>query len=103
MTTYKEVNGTSYHIETDIEVINVLERVRQNNTRVTIDYGDIKTGKSWGEVNDITGYVGRSNGKNKVPILLYNTRSNWGGGILDHCIIGIYTSKGKKKIYSLKK
>jgi len=100
---YKEVNGTSYNINTNDVVIRILEDCRVNRTRIVLDYGDIKTGESWGEVCDITGYVGRSAGTKKVPILVYNSSSFGGGEILTHCIIGIKTSKGKRVLYNLKK
>ena len=101
MKKYKEVNGTSYHIETPDRVIDVLERVKANGTRIVIDYGDVKTGASWGEVHDVTGTIGRSTGFVKIPILLHNSRSTGGLGILDHCILGIRESAGKRVLYSL--
>lgn len=100
MNKYKEINGTSYHIETSNEVIEVLETCKANKTRIVLDYGDIKTGVSWGEVYDITGTLGRSTGSVKIPILLHNSRSIGGGAILDQCIIGIKESKGGKILYS---
>ncbi len=102
MREYQIVNGTSYDARTKQEVIDVLETARKNNTRIILDYGDVKTGSSWNETYDITGTLGRSTGKNKISILLYNKRSIGGGAILDHCIIGIKTSKGKKTLYSFK-
>lgn len=99
---YKETeNGTFYHEETPDEVVEVLERARENRTRLTLDYGDVKTGKTWGEENDIHGYIGRSTGRIKIPLLIYNTGSTGGGAILDHCIIGIYTSKGKRNLFNI--
>lgn len=103
MEKYKVVNGTSYHIDTNDEIIDVLEKVRQIRTRIILDYGDIKTGRSWGDRYDITGYVGRSTGYSKIPLLIHNTRSMGGGGILTHCIIGIKTSKGKIPLYKWNK
>ena len=99
MKQYKVVNGTSYHKDTSDKVINVLERARLNRTRIILDYGDVKTGTSWGEVHDTTGYIGRSTGSVQIPILIFNTRCFGGGAILDHCIIGIKESKGKKVLY----
>jgi len=91
---YKIVDGTSYHVDTSPAVINALEYVRANNIRITIDYGDTKTGQSWHEEHDITGYVGRSTGQNKIPLLIYNKRSFGGGSILTHCILSIrYANK----------
>jgi len=100
---YKVVNGTSYHLETPKEVIDVLEACMKSRIRIVIDYGNVKTGESWGEVHDVMGYIGRSTGNVKIPILVYNTRSTGGGGILDHCILSIKESKGKKVLYQLKK
>lgn len=102
MKEYKEVNGTSYSKDTSDKVIEVLERARANRTRITLDYGDVVTGKSWEECYDITGYVGRSTGSIKIPILVFNTRSMGGGSILDNRIIKITESKyGGRVLYKL--
>lgn len=99
--TVKDINGTEYDAKTPDRVISILERYRQNKSlgRIELDYGDTETGRSWGEVYDITGYVGRSTGKYKVPLLIYNSRSIGGGSILDHCIIRIREARGKKVLY----
>ena len=91
---YKVVNGTSYNAETPDKIIEILERARQNNTRILLDYGNVETGQSWGEVYDIRGYVGRSTGEIKIPLLIYNQRSLGGEGILTSCIVKIVESKG---------
>ena len=96
---YQVVNGTYYDARTNKEVINVLEQARTNRTRIVVDYGDVETG-SWQEEFDVTGYVGRSfGGKYNVPLLVHNARSMGGGAMLDHCIVKISTSKGKKVLY----
>ena len=97
---YKVINGTFYNVKTSDKVINVLESCKRNNTRIILDYGDTETGISWGEDYDIIGTIGRSTGSIKVPLLIYNARSRGGGVILDHCIIGISESKGKRVLYS---
>ena len=102
MKEYKIVNGTYYSVDTPNEVVSVLETSRIDGTRIVLDYGDTKTGISWGDVHDITGTVGRSTGDVKIPLLIYNSRSMGGGSILDHCIISIKTSKGKNSLYKLK-
>lgn len=96
---YKVVNGTYYDERTNDRVIDTLENCRRNNTRIVLDYGDTKTGKSWGDRYGITGRIGRSIGPIKIPILLYNRRSMGGGSILDHCIIGIKESNGGRVLY----
>ncbi len=98
---YQLVNGTAYHKETPRAVVDALEHARANSYRIIVDYGDVKTGKSWGEVYDIAGYVGRSGGSIKIPLLVHNSRSLGGGGLLDHCILSIRTARGKKLLYSI--
>lgn len=99
-TKYKVINGTSYHVQTSQDVINVLESVRVNpRKRIRIYYGDVATGKCWNEEHDIFGYVGRSTGAIKIPLLVANSRSYGGGGLLDHCIIKIKESKGNMVLY----
>lgn len=101
-TVYKlTYHGTAFHVETPDEVMNILENARITGQRLTLDYGNPQTGKSWQEINDITGYIGRSTGDIKIPLLVHNSRSIGGGAILDNCVIGIYTSKGKKPLYKL--
>ena len=88
-------------METPVELCNLLNRLRDNRTRIVVDYGDVKTGKSWGEVYDITGYVGRSTGGIKIPLLIHNSRSHGGGALFDDCILSIKTSAGKRTLYQL--
>jgi len=86
---HKVFNGTYYHKDTSDRIINALEDAMKNNTRITVDYGDVKTGKSWEEDHNITGYVGRSTGKFKIPLLIHNSRSMGGVSLLDHYILSI--------------
>lgn len=71
--------------------------------RIRVWYGDIKTGLSWNEEHDIMGYIGRSTGTDKIPLLVNNKRSFGGGGLLDHCIIRIDDIKAKKTLYKHEK
>jgi hypothetical protein len=96
---YKVVNGTYFDPETTDEVIRVLERVRQNGTRIRLYLGDTETGRSWLEEWDIEGRIGRSLGPIKIPILLHNARSLGGGGILTACIIRIKETSGGRVLY----
>lgn len=95
----KTTNGTTYHEETPDEVIRVLENARQNRTRLHISLGDQQTGRDWLEEFETHGYVGRSMGPIKVPLLISNTRSLGGGAILDHCIVRIRTSAGGRVLW----
>lgn len=90
----KTVNGTSYHDDTPEECIKALESARKLGFRIHLDYGCTKTGRSWNEQYEVAGYIGRSLGPQKVPLLIYNKRSIGGGAILDHCILSIrYANK----------
>lgn len=97
--TYKIINDTAYHVNTCDEVVKVLEDCRKNRTRIRLDYGDVITGVTWGDVHDITGYIGRSTGDIKILLLVHNKRSYGGGCVLDQCIIGIQESAGGKILY----
>ena len=99
MEKFNVVNGTSYHKDTSIEVIKVLELISRDNLRVKLHYGDTKTGVDWNDEYDVTGYIGRSTGSIKIPLLIHNKSSISGGGILDHCLIKIKLSKGGKVLY----
>jgi hypothetical protein len=100
-TKYKTVNETSYTINTNDKVIEVLERCKSNRKRIIVDYGNVETKESWNEVYDVTGYVGRSTGDIKIPLLVYNRRSIGGGSISTDCILSIKESKGKRVLFSL--
>lgn len=99
MKTYKHINGTSFDERTPDEVIRVLESARQNRTRLHISLGDTASGRDWLEEFETHGYVGRSMGPVKVPLLVANTRSLGGGSILAHCIVRIRTSAGGRILW----
>lgn len=93
MDMYKVVNGTSYHKETPDKVVDILERARQNKTRIRVFYGSVEFGSDWLEENDTIGTVERSTGTIKVPLLVRNSRGIGGGSILDNCIVKITIDK----------
>jgi len=90
----------AYNEKTSQKVIDALEHCRKNNIRIKLYYGDIETGMDWHEENGVIGYIRLSRGFDaRFPILVYNARSMGGGVIIDHCIIRITTSSGKKELY----
>ncbi len=92
--TYQIVNGTAYHADTPPQVIDILEKCLHSRRqyRFRIWDGDRNTGRAWGDIE--TGYIERSTGPIKIPILISNTRSLGGPGLLDHCIVKIeYANK----------
>ena len=95
--TFVEYNGTFYHEQTDEKVVQVLDRfMHDRDTRLRFCFGDADSGKDWEKELDITGYIGRSTGDIKIPILISNKRSSGGGAILDHCIVKIEYANKKK-------
>lgn len=104
MKKYKIVNGTSYDERTPDDVIAVLENARQNRTRLHVSLGETdndrgQVGRDWLEEFETHGYVGRSMGPIKVPLLIANRRSTGGGAILDHCVVRIRESAGGRVLY----
>lgn len=92
------VNGTTYGGQTPKEVIKILDEFhrsahRHPGARLRLTYGDPDTGHAWGGEPD-TGYIGRSTGTVKIPLVIHNRRSMGGGGVLDHCIVRIELAAG---------
>jgi len=81
------------------KVKTVLTECYNNQCRVRVWYGDIDTGVSWLDEYDVVGTIGRSTGQQKIPLLIKNSRSSGGGGILCHCIIRIDVISSKCTIY----
>jgi hypothetical protein len=87
------------HDETNGLVAAALYSAFQRKVRVRIWYGSIETGHAWLEEFDVSGRIGISMGPHRIPILLSNSRSIGGGGILDHCIVKIQETKSKRVLY----
>ena len=110
---YSKVDGTFYTLSRQLkdskikenfnrpELWKVLENCRKEKTRVRVWYGDIKTGKAWNEEYNVTGYISRSTGKIKVPLLINNTRSVGGIGLLDSAIIRVDEIATKRTLYKV--
>jgi hypothetical protein len=96
--TFKVLNDTCYCTKTKNEVIEILEEARLKRIRIRFEYGG-EDGQSWGDIYGVRGYVGRSTGRAKIPIILYSVKSRGGSAILDHCIIKIVRLGDKKVLY----
>lgn len=112
---YRERYGTHWDVRTPDEVIAVLETARQNRTRLHISLGytehdavdwenslsDEKkaVGLDWLEEFQSYGYIGRSTGSVKIPLIVHNERSSHSGALLDHCIVRIRTSRGGRVLW----
>ena len=92
---YKVFNGTAYNKNTSDEVIKVLDKYLQGyrDQRIRLFYGDAKTGRDWNEEYDVIGYLGRSTGRFKIPLLIAKSHSSGGPAILDNCIVKITVDK----------
>lgn len=88
-----------FNNETSDKVKECLEHCYNSKLRIRIWYGDTKTGLSWLEEYDTMGTIGRSTGQQKIPLLIKNSRSSGGGGILCHCIIRIDVIGSRRTIY----
>mgnify|MGYP003441843095 CR=1 FL=1 len=79
------------------QVMLVLEGAYMAKSRIRVWYGDKLSGTAWAEENDVLGYVGRSTGQVKIPLLVHNSRSIGGDGILQDCIVRIdsVTNRGQ--------
>lgn len=92
------IDGTTYHDKTPLRLGELLERARRGGWRLKLCYGytedheNGKAGQDWSERYGVTGYVGRSMGPEKVPLLLHNSLSVGGGAILDHYIVRVMFS-----------
>ena len=90
-----------YNSKTPDKLCRKLDYLFIKRTRIILNYGNVDTGESWGEIHDITGTIGRSTGVIKIPLLIYNSASYGGGAINDSNIIEIKESAGKKVMYSV--
>lgn len=99
MDRYFEYKGVYFLKGTPLKLCDFLITAKENNTRVVLDFGDIKTNESWGEMFDTTGRIGKSTGDKPVLILLHNSRSTGGGMILTDAIISVKSSIGKVELY----
>ena len=96
---YYEKDGISFMKSTKEECANVLNEAFKNKRRIRLFFGNKKTGEDWCERFDIMGYIGRSNGTHKVPLLLYRKNSSGGFAILTDSILKIVDTKTKKVLY----
>jgi hypothetical protein len=78
-----------YNPETLEKVKQILESRLHNGSRLRLFFGDNKTGKDWEEEWGVMGYIGKSTGWKPILLLVNNSRSMGGAGILTHCIVKI--------------
>ncbi len=69
--------------------------------RLRVWYGDRKTGESWFEDFETTGYIGRSRGDFKVPLIISNSRSWCGGALSVGSVIRVDDIKARKTLWKV--
>lgn len=98
MKTTIKYNGVHFAENTPEKVMQICSNANRKN-RFRFWYGDNNTGKSWNEENDVCGYIGRSTGIKKIPLLITKVNSYGGGGLLTDCIVKIIEIRTKKVVY----
>ena len=83
------MNTTSFNTNTPQKVREILEWARENRKRIRVYYGDKVTGRDWCGAHNMIGYIGRSCGQVKVPLLMCNRNSCYGPAVMDDCIVKI--------------
>lgn len=89
----------TFNNETSDKIKECIEYCYNSKLRIRIWYGDTKTGVSWLDEYDMVGTIERSTGQQKIPLLIKNSRSLGGSGILCHCIIRIDVISSRRTIY----
>ncbi len=90
----EEQDGLWFDKRTPEAVRKLLLAACRSGARIRVYYGDVDTGRCWGDEHDTIGTVGRSMGPVRIPLLLHSSRSMGGGGILDGAIVGLQTGPG---------
>ena len=94
MNDYKIVNGIYFKKDTNDDVCNILAKYcGDKKQRVRVFYGNTDTGKDWLEVYNTIGYIGKSCGNIKIPLMLSKRDSAGGSPILDDYIVKITINK----------
>ena len=81
-------SGTCYYADTPEPVVELLEQLRHSRRKIRLYYGDPATGQSWLDEHDVIGWIGRSTGTIKVPLLI-EPGDIGGPALLDHCIVRV--------------
>lgn len=87
-------DGTSWSDRTPDDLIEVLRVARNKKSKLHFSYGFTDeegkpAGRNWLEEFDCTGYIGRSNGEVKIPLVLKSKSSGEGCGLLSSSIVRV--------------
>ena len=73
--TYNVMENMWFNTNTPIKVMETLVDANKHYRRIRVFYGDVNTGKDWCETFDTIGYIGKSTGQIKIPLLVKNSNS----------------------------
>lgn len=90
--------GTYFDPGTPTQVREILERYRLNGSPLRLFFGDDVTGRDWLEEHDVYGYIRRSMGPLKVP-LLTGRLSGGGSAILTANVVRILDGRTLTELY----
>lgn len=94
-----EFNGFWFGENTPNEVKNIIvSNYNGRKNRLRFWFGN-ENGESWGEENDICGYIGMSSGSKKIPLLISRINSFGGGALMDECVVKIVDIKTNCVLY----
>lgn len=91
-------SGTYYKAGTPDAVRTVLESARVSERRIRLFYGDPST-PDWMEESDVIGYVFRTTGPLRIPIILRTRNAGGGPPILDTSIQRIICTRTHRELY----
>jgi hypothetical protein len=83
---------------TDPKAAKVLETCRKDDRKVRLTLGDTATGRCWMDEYDVVGFIGRSCGTLKVPLLV-EPGEDGGGAILTSCLLRIIEWSSGRVLY----
>lgn len=96
--TYRLADGTFYDGDTPEGAIRAIEDAKRRGVRIHVHHGDLETGKDWLEEFSVQGYVGRTGGSIKAPLLVHNSRS-MGGHIISGSVVKVRETKSGRVLY----
>lgn len=107
---YQYYSGFWFHPDTIEEVKKIIHIYHETYLRLRFVYGDVETGEAWITEEDAKrygvksageeGYIGRSTGREKIPLAIHNNRCYGGPAIMTQCIIRIELAQGGRVLYS---
>lgn len=91
--------ATTFEPHTPDPVIAILEDARNRQSRLRLYYGNRETGRDWNDENDVLGYIGRSMGPIRAPLLIKTRASRGGFAILTAHIVRIQSARDKRVLW----